>query len=100
MLALQIYSYSIYGVAIAPVVLASFFWKRGTAAGALACMIAGTAAILVWEFVLNRPMEWNSILVAFPIALIALIGVSLITKPRSAVTTETEVTGKEQPCGN
>ena len=55
-LALQIHSYSIYGVAIAPVVLASFFWKRGTAAGALACMIAGTAAILVWEFVLNRPM--------------------------------------------
>jgi solute:Na+ symporter, SSS family len=80
-LELQIYSYTVYGVAIAPAVLALLFWRRVTTVGALAGMIAGTAAVLIWEFPLGKPLEWNSVLVALPTAILALIIGSLLTRP-------------------
>lgn len=80
-LELQIYSYTIYGVAIAPAVLAILFWRRVTTAGALAGMIVGTATVLVWEFPLGKPMDWNSVLPALPAALVALVVGSLLTRP-------------------
>jgi SSS family solute:Na+ symporter len=80
-LELQIYSYTIYGVAIAPAVLALLFWRRVTTVGALAGMIVGTAAVLIWEFPLGKPLDWNSVLVALPAAVVALVVGSLVTRP-------------------
>lgn len=83
-LELQIYSYTIYGVAITPAVLAVLFWRRVTTAGALASMVLGTATLVVWEFVLGQPREWNAVIVALPVSLLALVAGSLLTTPRPA----------------
>lgn len=80
-LALQIHSYTIYGVAITPAVLAVLLWPRVTKTGALASMLLGAGAVLVWEFALDKPMEWNSVLVALPLSLLALVVGSLLTRP-------------------
>jgi SSS family solute:Na+ symporter len=79
-LELQIHSYTIYGVAITPAVLAVLFWKRVTKGGALASMIVGTSAVLVWEFLLDKPNDWNAVIVALPLSLLALVVASMLTK--------------------
>ena len=85
-LAMQMYSYGMYGAAITPVFLAALLWPRATPAGALAAMIVGGVMTLVWEIALGKPMGWNSVLVAMPLAAVTLIGVSLASRPRSAST--------------
>ena len=76
-LAMQMYSYGMYGAAITPVFLAALLWSRATPAGALAAMITGGAATLIWEIALGKPMGWNSVLVAMPLATLAMVAVSL-----------------------
>src|SRR5699024_7621398 len=78
-LALQMYSYTMYGATITPSLLAAFFWKRATGAGAIASIVTGGAATIIWEGVLNKPMDWNSVLVALPLSVLALVVVSLLT---------------------
>lgn len=85
-LAMQMYSYGMYGAAITPVFLAALLWPRATPAGALAAMIVGGVMTLVWEIALGKPMGWNSVLVAMPLAAVTLIGVSLASRPRLAST--------------
>jgi solute:Na+ symporter, SSS family len=96
-LELQLYSYTIYGVAIAPPVLAIFFWRRATKAGALTAMTVGTIVTIVWEQ-LDRPGGINSVLVSLPITLVALVVVSLLTpKPPEehvAITDEAKAGGE------
>jgi SSS family solute:Na+ symporter len=94
-LELQLYSYTIYGVAIAPPVLAIFFWKRATKAGALTAMALGSMVTIVWEQ-LGRPGDVNSVLVSLPVALISLVVVSLLTPPpprEEVAITDRAVTG-------
>lgn len=47
---LQMYSYTIYGAAITPAVLAVLFWKRATTAGAVAALITGSAVTTCWPW--------------------------------------------------
>ncbi|MDF3917856.1 sodium:solute symporter family protein [Salinicola salarius] len=84
-LAMQMYSYGMYGAAITPVFLAALLWPRATPAGALAAMIVGGVMTLVWEIALGKPMGWNSVLVAMPLAAVTLILVSLAGKRQPAV---------------
>ncbi|RKJ60120.1 sodium:solute symporter family protein, partial [Butyricicoccus sp. 1XD8-22] len=88
-LSIQMYSYTMYGAALTPAILASFLWKRANGPGALASIITGGVATLVWELVLQKPMGWNSVLIALPLAIIALIVVSLLT-PKYTVQIEKE----------
>jgi SSS family solute:Na+ symporter len=82
-LAIQMYSYTMYGAAITPAVLAAFLWKRVTAAGGIASILLGGGGTLFWELGLQRPMGWNSILFSLPLSVAALVVVSLATrKPR------------------
>lgn len=81
-LSVQLYSYTIYGAAITPSLLAIFLWRRATPAGSIASIVTGTAATLIWEIGLGRPFEWNSVLVALPLSIIALVVVSMLTRPR------------------
>lgn len=81
-LELQLYSYTVYGVALAPPVLAVLLWKRATRAGALACMVLGTVVTIAWEE-FDQPWDINSVLVSLPVALVSLVGISLLTKPTS-----------------
>lgn len=75
-LELQMYSYTVYGVAIAPPVLALFFWKKASTWGALTSMALGVIVTIVWEQ-LGQPHGVNSVIVSLPISLVALVVVSL-----------------------
>ncbi len=78
LLDLQMYAYTMYGAAITPVVLAALFWKRVSAAGAVASMVTGGVVTVAWEIFGDNV---NSVVVAFPVAAVVLIAVSLATKP-------------------
>jgi SSS family solute:Na+ symporter len=78
-LELQMYSYTIYGAAITPVVFSVLFWKRATTAGAVAALVAGAATTIGWQ-IAGAPGDLNGVIVALPAALVALVAVSLVTK--------------------
>ncbi|WP_017570091.1 sodium:solute symporter family protein [Nocardiopsis halotolerans] len=78
-LELQMYSYTIYGAAITPVVLSVLFWKRATTPGAVAALVVGAATTIGWR-IAGTPGELNGVIVALPAALVALVVVSLLTK--------------------
>ena len=98
-----------FGAAFGPVVLLALFWKRSNLAGAISGMITGTVFVLFWSYI---PLIQNtdltkfngadmitlydstglySLAIAFPLALIVNIVVSLITKkPSEEITKEFE----------
>ncbi|WP_337444166.1 sodium:solute symporter family transporter [Bacillus coahuilensis] len=78
-LSVQMYAYTVYGAGITPAVLAVFFWKRVNAAGGISSMIAGVASTLIWEVVLQKPFDLNSVVIAVPVAILVLIIVTLAT---------------------
>ncbi|GAB3262729.1 sodium:solute symporter family protein [Arthrobacter pigmenti] len=80
-LALQMYAYTMYGVAITPVVLAALFWKRATPAGAMASMIIGGMLTIVWE-ASGMSANINAVIVSLPVAVVVLIVASLLSKPK------------------
>jgi solute:Na+ symporter, SSS family len=45
----SLYAYTVYGAAITPVVMAVFFWRRTTTAGAMASIALGTAVTVGWK---------------------------------------------------
>lgn len=85
-LAIQMYSYTMYGAAITPAILAAVLWKGATKAGVLSSIITGGSATILWEIILSRPMDWNSVLFALPLSVIALVGVSLLTQKKNSHT--------------
>jgi len=84
-LAIQMYSYTMYGAAITPAVLATVLWKRATKAGILSSMVVGGTATIFWEIILNRPLDWNSVLFSLPLSVLTLIVVSLLTSNKYSV---------------
>jgi Na+/proline symporter len=87
-LAKAMYAYTIYSAAITPVVMATFFSKRVTAAAAVTSIALGTAVTIFWNegAALLPPglAERDAIFPALIVSLVALIGVSLITRaPRA-----------------
>ncbi|MEU0239789.1 sodium:solute symporter family protein [Nocardiopsis sp. NPDC006198] len=78
-LELQMYSYTVYGAAITPVVLSVLFWKRATTAGAVAALVVGAATTIGWQLA-GTPAGLNGVIAALPAALVALVVVSLLTK--------------------
>jgi SSS family solute:Na+ symporter len=66
-----------------PPIVGAFFWRRGTAAGALACM-AGGAVVAVWLAMVQGVSVFDPTL-AFTVAGVStglFVGVSLMTRPR------------------
>src|SRR5690625_5300618 len=84
-LEIQMYSYTMYGAAISPAILATVLWKRATTAGILTSIVVGGVATMYWELILNRPFDWNSVLFALPLSILSLIIVSLFTKNKNTV---------------
>jgi SSS family solute:Na+ symporter len=78
-LAMQMYSYTMYGAAITPALLAAYLWKKATPMGGLVSIIAGGAGTLFWELVLQKPGGLNSIVFSAPLSIACLIFVSLAT---------------------
>jgi solute:Na+ symporter, SSS family len=81
----SLYAYTIYSAALTPVILAAFFWRRATAAGAVASIAAGTMVTIFWDkpFVSQNPpasvAARDAILPALIVSLLCLGLVSLLT---------------------
>lgn len=81
-LALQIYAYTMYGVAITPALFAAMFWKRATGFAVATAMIVGGAVTIIWE-VQGRSEQVNAIVISLPITIAVLVLLSLVTGSRS-----------------
>jgi SSS family solute:Na+ symporter len=77
----SLYAYTVYGAAVTPVVLAVFFWKRATTAGAVTSILLGTLVTVGWN--VAQGLGWKNEVDAVYPALIAsvasLVLVSLMT---------------------
>lgn len=84
-----------FGAAFGPVVLLALFWKRSNGAGALASMISGALTVIVWDYIpmistpdglvtIGSSTGLYSLAVGFPVALVVMVIVSLITKKPDA----------------
>ncbi len=78
-LAIQYWSYTIYGAGITPAVIAALCWKKVTKTGGIASMVIGTLVTIVYE-ALGQPLGIATVLLAVPVAIIVLIVVSLATQ--------------------
>lgn len=95
-LAKVFYAYTIYSAGVTPVVMAAFFWKRATAAGAIVSTLLGTAVTVLWNWKgfmawavahMALPAVWaqrDAIFPALIFSLVGLIAVSLLTPPPRA----------------
>jgi SSS family solute:Na+ symporter len=82
-LAVQNWSYTMIGAGLTSAVIGAMIWPRVTKAAGLASMILGAGTTLTWElFGLSRVV--GSALVAFPVALITLVVVTLFTSSKSS----------------
>ncbi len=84
-LAMALYAYTVYSAAITPVVMAAFFWRRATAAGAVTSIALGTVVTVVWNYGGKNflPPAWaerDAIFPALAVSLVALIVISLLTR--------------------
>ena len=84
-----LYAYTIYSAALTPVILAAFFWKRATAAAAVASIATGTFITIFWDTPFihhNVPAilsDRDAIFPALIASLLCLVTVSLVTTPPS-----------------
>ena len=75
------YAWAGLGAAFGPAMMLSLFWKRMTMPGAVAGIITGGAAVVIWENVaVLKSTGVYSLAPAFFLAMAAVIIVSLITK--------------------
>jgi SSS family solute:Na+ symporter/sodium/proline symporter len=86
-----LYAYTIYSAALTPVILAAFFWRRATGAGAVASIAAGTFVTVLWDTAAVHRLlpayitERDAILPALLASLFCLFLFSLLTtKPSEA----------------
>lgn len=78
-LAIQYWSYTIYGAGITPALIGALCWKKVTKTGGIASMIVGTIVTIVYEMT-KQPLGLATVLVAVPVAVIVLIVVSFLTQ--------------------
>jgi solute:Na+ symporter, SSS family len=83
----MLWAYTIYSAALTPVVLAAFYSKRVTAWGAVAAIGCGTVVTLAWDVPSVKGLfphilaDRDAIFPGLFAALVALVVVSLFTKP-------------------
>lgn len=80
-LAIQYWSYTIYGAGITPALLAALIWPKVTKAGGIASMVVGTVLTIIWEAT-GMSGQIGTVLVAVPAAVVVLIIVTLCTQPK------------------
>ncbi|WP_306057185.1 sodium:solute symporter family protein [Natronococcus wangiae] len=79
-LEVQMYSYTAYGAAITPPLLAIFLMReRLTKLGGLSGMIVGALLAITWDTVLASPYGLDAVIVAAPIGGLLIVVVSYLT---------------------
>jgi SSS family solute:Na+ symporter len=85
----SLYAYTIYSAALTPVILAAFFWRRATAAGAVSSIGVGTVVTVSWDtafvqaHLAPKLAERDAIFPALLASVVCLVVVSLLTKAPS-----------------
>jgi len=74
-----LYAYTVYGAAVTPAVMAVFFWKRATTAGAIVSIVLGTAVTIGWN--LAGFEQDQAVYPALGASVLSLLLVSLSTPP-------------------
>src|SRR6185437_16025368 len=90
----SLYAYTVYGAAVTPAVMAVFFWRRATTAGAMGSILLGTVVTVSWELlpqygsrgIQSRIGAVAAVSPASTASLPTLVAVSLATRPPSAAT--------------
>lgn len=77
-LKMTMFAYSIYGAGITIPLLGALLWKKASPAGGMLAVIVGGVSVLGWDLFLDRPLGLNGIIIAAPLAAIALIVFSLM----------------------
>ncbi|MCR4641752.1 MAG: sodium/proline symporter PutP [Lachnospiraceae bacterium] len=78
------------GAAFGPLVLMSLFWKRTNLPGAIAGLVSGALTVIIWDYIpigggtLSAATGLYSLALGFPISLICIVIVSLLSKAPSA----------------
>lgn len=88
----SLYAYTVYGAAVTPSVMAVFFWRRSTTAGAISSIVLGTVVTIGWQLLQNYGSTSvraaiggvDGVYPALVASLISLIVVSLLTPPPSS----------------
>jgi Na+/proline symporter len=90
-----LYAFTIYGAAITPCLVAALFWNGATKQGAITSILVGTITALAWEemgFIRHALPAWASdfdaVLPAITLSVIALVGVSLLTRKKNPTATD------------
>lgn len=73
---------------LVPPIFGAFFWRRGTAQGALAAIIVAGGLVFVLEFTQTRLAGQGSGIWGLLVSVLLFIGVSLATRPPEARATE------------
>lgn len=82
----SLYAYTIYSAALTPVILAAFFWRRATAAGAVVSIALGTVVTVGWDSPLVARVlppviaQRDAIVPALLVSVVALVSISLLTR--------------------
>ncbi|NLB45337.1 MAG: sodium:proline symporter, partial [Clostridiaceae bacterium] len=88
------YAWAGFGAAFGPLILFSLFWKRTTLAGAIAGMVSGGLAVVIWKELISKiggAFAVYELLPAFIISCVVIWVVSLLTpKPSDAIIKEFE----------
>ncbi|AWB85043.1 sodium/proline symporter PutP [Corynebacterium liangguodongii] len=71
-----------FGAAFGPVVVASLYWKRLTAPGAIAAMLSGAVTVFVWGSIDSALTELYEIVPGVIVATVAMVAVSLATRAK------------------
>ncbi|WP_121744059.1 sodium:solute symporter family protein [Natronorubrum halophilum] len=86
-LEVQMYSYTAYGAAITPPLLAIFLMrKRLTKIGGLTGMVAGAVLAITWDTALGSPYGLDAVIVAAPVACALIVLVSYLTNTPTSPT--------------
>ncbi|ELY84923.1 sodium:solute symporter family protein [Natrialba taiwanensis] len=84
-LEVQMYSYTAYGAAITPPLLAIFLMReRLTKIGGLAGMIVGAVLAVSWDTVMGSPYGLDAVIIAAPVAGVLIVLVSYLTSSLSS----------------
>ncbi len=78
-LSVALLAYTIYGAAITPALIASFYWKRATATGAVASIVTGTGTTLLWKWAGVSGID--AVLPAIAASVLALVVFSYLSSP-------------------
>lgn len=85
------YAWAGFGAAFGPAILMSLYWKRMNWQGALAGILSGGLAVLIWRNFIKEYINLYEILPAFVVSIIFIVVVSLVTsKPGEEIEKEFE----------